>query len=39
MEKIYLVIAIISEVIATSSLKASQEFTNLLPSSIVITGY
>ncbi len=39
MEKIYLAIAIISEVIATSSLKASQEFTNLLPSLIVITGY
>jgi len=28
----YLVIAIISEVIATSALKASAEFTKLLPS-------
>ena len=35
----YLVIAIISEVIATSALKASAEFTKLLPSLIVILGY
>ncbi len=35
----YLVIAIIAEVIATSALKASAEFTKLVPSIIVITGY
>ena len=35
----YLALAIIAEVIATSSLKASSEFTKLLPSLIVITGY
>ena len=35
----YLTIAIIAEVIATSALKASGEFTKLVPSIIVITGY
>lgn len=35
----YLAIAIIAEVIATSALKASGEFTNLVPSIIVVTGY
>lgn len=35
----YLAIAIIAEVIATSALKASGEFTKLVPSIIVITGY
>ncbi len=35
----YLVIAIIAEVIATSALKASAEFTKLVPSIIVVTGY
>lgn len=35
----YLEIAIIAEVIATSALKASGEFTKLVPSIIVITGY
>ena len=35
----YLALAIIAEVIATSSLKASAEFTKLLPSLIVVTGY
>lgn len=35
----YLAIAIIAEVIATSALKASDEFTRLIPSIIVITGY
>ncbi len=34
-----LVLAIICEVIATSSLKASQEFTKLFPSVITIVGY
>ncbi|MCW8956457.1 MAG: multidrug efflux SMR transporter [Gammaproteobacteria bacterium] len=36
---IYLAIAIFSEVLATSALKASAEFTRLLPSLVVIIGY
>ena len=36
---IYLAIAIIAEVAATSALKASEEFTKLVPSLIVIVGY
>jgi len=36
---VYLATAIIAEVIATSALKASHEFTRLIPSLIVITGY
>ncbi len=39
MGHIYLAIAIISEVIATSALKASNGFTNLWPSVIVVAGY
>lgn len=39
MPYIYLVIAIIAEVAATSALKASEEFTKWLPSLIVIVGY
>ncbi|MEM9335881.1 MAG: multidrug efflux SMR transporter [Pseudomonadota bacterium] len=35
----YLAIAIIAEVIATSALKASEEFTKWLPSLIVVVGY
>ncbi|MHC4791795.1 MAG: DMT family transporter [Planctomycetota bacterium] len=35
----YLAIAIIAEVAATSALKASDEFTKLIPSLIVIVGY
>jgi small multidrug resistance pump len=35
----YLALAIIAEVIATSFLKASAEFTRLVPSLIVVTGY
>ncbi|MBW1616206.1 MAG: multidrug efflux SMR transporter [Deltaproteobacteria bacterium] len=35
----YLVIAVIAEVIATSALKASEEFTKFFPSLIVIIGY
>lgn len=35
----YLVIAIAGEVIATSSLKASEGFTRLLPSIVVVVGY
>lgn len=39
MAYLYLTIAIIAEVAATSALKASAEFTKLVPSIIVITGY
>lgn len=35
----YLVIAIITEVVATNALKASEEFTRLWPSIIVVLGY
>ena len=36
---IALIIAILSEVVATSALKASESFTRLLPSLIVVVGY
>ena len=36
---LYLALAIIAEVIATSALKASQGFTQLIPSLLVVTGY
>ena len=36
---IYLILAIISEVIATSSLKSTEGFTKLWPSIIVLLGY
>jgi multidrug transporter EmrE-like cation transporter len=39
MPYLYLVIAIAGEVIATSSLKASEGFTRLLPSIVVVVGY
>ncbi|VAW51705.1 small multidrug resistance family (SMR) protein [hydrothermal vent metagenome] len=39
MAYIYLSIAIIAEVIATSALKASEEFSKPIPSIIVITGF
>ena len=39
MKWIYLIIAIITEVIATSALKESQGFSKLLPSVIVIISY
>ena len=39
MKWIYLVVAIICEVIATSALKDSLGFTKLLPSIIVVVGY
>jgi small multidrug resistance pump len=35
----FLFLAIVSEVIATSALKSTQEFTRLLPSIIVVIGY
>jgi small multidrug resistance pump len=39
MSYVYLAIAIIAEVIGTSALKASEEFTRLVPSIIVVVGY
>ena len=39
MSYLYLAIAIVAEVIGTSALKASEEFTRLLPSLIVVGGY
>ena len=39
MNWLYLAIAIVSEVIATSALKASLGFTRFVPSAIVVVGY
>ena len=39
MQWLYLAIAIVCEVIATSALKASDGFTRLLPSVVVVLGY
>ena len=39
MKFLFLSIAIISEVIATSALKSSNGFTKLIPSIVVIVGY
>ena len=39
MKYIYLLIAILSEVAATSALRASNQFTRLWPSVIVVIGY
>tara|TARA_B100000674_G_scaffold464361_1_gene446268 strand:- start:291 stop:620 length:330 start_codon:yes stop_codon:yes gene_type:complete len=39
MKWLYLIIAVIFEVIATSALKESNSFTKLIPSLIVIIGY
>ncbi|MBS3668441.1 MULTISPECIES: DMT family transporter [Halomonadaceae] len=36
---VYLVLAIVAEVIATSALKASMGFTRPLPSLVVVVGY
>jgi len=36
---LYLAIAIVGEVVATSALKASEEFSRLGPSLIVVIGY
>lgn len=36
---LYLAIAITAEVIATSALKASEQFSRLVPSLIVVLGY
>jgi small multidrug resistance pump len=39
MTYLFLGLAIVSEVIGTSALKASEEFTKLIPSVIVLVGY
>ena len=39
MAYLHLMLAIISEVVATSALKASAEFTKLVPAVIVVIGY
>lgn len=39
MKFIYLFVAILAEVIATSALKASEQFTKPVPSIIVVAGY
>jgi small multidrug resistance pump len=39
MPYLYLAIAIVSEVIGTSALKATEGFTRLAPSAIVVVGY
>jgi small multidrug resistance pump len=39
MAYLYLAIAIVSEVVGTAALKASHEFTRLVPSLIVVVGY
>lgn len=39
MNWLYLAVAIVLEVIATSALKASDGFTRLLPSLVVVLGY
>lgn len=39
MTYVYLALAITFEVIATSALKASEEFTRVIPSIIVVVGY
>jgi small multidrug resistance pump len=39
MNWLYLFIAVVSEVVGTSALKASQGFTRLIPSLIVLAGY
>ncbi len=39
MAYLYLTIAIVAEVIATNALKASEGFTRLVPSIVVVVGY
>ncbi|HEX9959096.1 MAG TPA: multidrug efflux SMR transporter [Fibrella sp.] len=39
MKYVYLLIAILAEVIATSALNASSQFTKWVPSLITLTGY
>lgn len=39
MPYVYLALAIVAEVIATSSMKATEQFTRLVPSLVVAVGY
>ena len=39
MAEVYLAVAIVAEVIATTALKASEQFTRLWPSVVVVVGY
>ncbi|QRG06479.1 QacE family quaternary ammonium compound efflux SMR transporter [Xanthobacter dioxanivorans] len=39
MSYLYLAIAIVAEVVATSALKSTESFTRLLPSVVVVVGY
>jgi small multidrug resistance pump len=39
MDRIFLVIAILCEVVGTTALKASEGFSKLLPTIVVIVGY
>jgi small multidrug resistance pump len=39
MQWLYLAIAIVSEVVATSAVKSSENFTHLVPSILVVVGY
>lgn len=39
MNWLYLGIAIVAEVVATSALKATEEFTRVAPSAVVVIGY
>jgi len=39
MHWLYLCVAIIAEIIATSTLKATEGFTHLMPSAVAIIGY
>ncbi|MBN9288334.1 MAG: QacE family quaternary ammonium compound efflux SMR transporter [Gammaproteobacteria bacterium 39-13] len=39
MHYFYLLLAIIGEVIAINALKASEEFTKIIPTAIVVIGY
>ena len=39
MKYVYLITAIVSEVVATSALKPSEQFTRLIPSLLVVAGY
>lgn len=36
---LYLVIAIVAEVVATSALKATEGFSKLIPSVVIVAGY
>jgi small multidrug resistance pump len=39
MHYLYLLIAIVSEVAATTALKSAEGFTRVLPSTVVVVGY